>query len=397
MWTRVHYLPIALLFFSSASALADYKADVGYSRLLAELGAATPDGAGVPVTQVEAETGDPPVYMPNVDDAQFTGKNITDVTGTNPLDSYSGHATGVGRNYFGNSSSIAPAINTIKAYNAGYWLGGNYLRATQGRFKPAEIPDRVANHSWVGNDPDDAVDLDILKRVDWVVDQDEFIQAVGLTNGTSTNPPLLSAAFNVIAVGVTDGQHGKSTVSLDPTYAAGRTRPNLVTPFTTTSSATPIVAAAAALLVEQGNSTPSLSTDPVESSTTNRAGATVYNAGRSEVVKVVLMAGADRVTDNSTTPTPIHQRILLIIEWIPLTSLQMALINDLVRASSTFTTAITFSPQANRTALRTISAVAAVSAHTGLIMIPRLAVRAMLAAVMKRVPIIFQPARARSC
>jgi len=153
------------------------------------------------------------------------------------------------------------------------------------------VPDRIANHSWIGDATDDAVDLDVAKRVDWVVENDEFIKAVGLKNNASTNSPLLSAAFNVIAVGVSDGVHGRSTVSQGTPYVSGRTRPELVAPFVNTSSATPVIAATAALLVDVGHATPLLSTDPVETSTSNRAGNIIYNAERSEVVKAVLMAG----------------------------------------------------------------------------------------------------------
>jgi hypothetical protein len=39
-----------------------------------------------------------------------------------------------------------------------------------------------------------------------------------------------------------------------------------------------------------------LSDDPAESSTTNRAGDTIYNAERAEVIKATLMAGADRTS-----------------------------------------------------------------------------------------------------
>ncbi|MGB5442783.1 MAG: dockerin type I repeat-containing protein, partial [Gammaproteobacteria bacterium] len=87
-------------------------------------------------------------------------------------------------------------------------------------------------------------------------------------------------------------------------YVAGRSRPDLVAPFVNTSSSTPVIAAAAALLVDIGHSTALLSTDPQQTSTMNRAGNTIYNAERSEVVKAVLMAGADRVTDNTTNPDP---------------------------------------------------------------------------------------------
>jgi len=308
MHTRKHYFPVLLLFFCCGIADADYKDDIGYTRLLDEQGSNTPNGGGVPVTQAEAWSGDPPSYMPNVNDGQFTGKTITDRSNTNPVDSSSGHATAVGRLFYGSISSIAPAIDTVNAYNANGWLatgqGSDYLHAFNSRSKPEAVPDRVANHSWIGSYSDNAADLDVVKRVDWVVENDEFIQAVGLRNGTSTNSPLLSAAFNVIAVGVTDGVHGRSTVSLGAPYVSGRTRPELMAPFVNTSSSTPVIAAAATLLVGLGHTRPWLSTDLAEISTSNRAGNIIYNAERSEVVKAVLMAGADRITKNSTNPDP---------------------------------------------------------------------------------------------
>lgn len=308
MRIRIHHLPVLLLFSCCGIALADYKDDIGYTRLLDEQGTITPNGSGVPVTQAEALSGDPSNYMPNVDDVQFTGKTITDKSNTNPVDSYSGHANAVGRLFYGSTSSIAPAIDTVNAYDANGWLrtgqDSDYLHVGNSRLKPNAVPDRIANHSWIGSYSDDAVDLDVVKRVDWVVENDEFIQVIGLSNSTSINSPLLSASFNVIAVGVTDGVNGRSTGSLGAPYVSGRTRPELVAPFVNTSSSTPVIAAAAALLVDVGHTTTSLSTDPVETSTSNRAGSIIYNAERSEVVKAVLMAGADRVTNNSTNPDP---------------------------------------------------------------------------------------------
>ncbi|TNF99470.1 MAG: hypothetical protein EP297_05525 [Gammaproteobacteria bacterium] len=304
MRTRIHFFLIIVLLACYGMAYADYKDDIGYTRLLDEQGTNTPDGSGVTVTHAEALSGDPPSYMPNVADAQFAGKTIIDKSGTNPADFYSGHATAVGRLFYGNSSSIAPAIDIINAYDANEWLASDYLHVTSSHSKPDAVPDRIANHSWIGTYTNDAVDLEVVKRVDWLIENDEFIQIIGLKNNTSTNSPLLSTAFNVIAVGVTDGLHGRGTVGLDATYVSGRTRPEVVAPFNTTSSATPVISAAAALLIDVGRNAASLSTDPAETSTTNRSGSMIYNAERSEVVKAVLMAGADRVTNNSTNPDP---------------------------------------------------------------------------------------------
>jgi hypothetical protein len=61
-----------------------------------------------------------------------------------------------------------------------------------------------------------------------------------------------------------------------------------------------MVASAIALLVETGHGNPGLSTDLVSTATTNRNGDIIYNAERSEVIKAALMAGAERVTSNTT-------------------------------------------------------------------------------------------------
>jgi hypothetical protein len=83
----------------------------------------------------------------------------------------------------------------------------------------------------------------------------------------------------------------------------------------TTSGATPVVSSAAAVLVEVGHKgATSLSTG----FTTNRAGEAdqiisnaekIYNAERADTIKAALMAGADRVTHNSTTANIADYRI----------------------------------------------------------------------------------------
>ncbi|MGD2056430.1 MAG: hypothetical protein PVJ15_06445 [Gammaproteobacteria bacterium] len=290
-----------LLALWAASAHSAYQDDIGYTQLLAETGGTLPDGSGVAVTQVEADTDSEPSiysYLPDPDNSQFTGKDIVDRTGL-AAGNYSGHATGVAKRFFGNSSSVAPGISVIDAYLADTWLFDDFLKGTNS-FKPDYTSDRVANHSWIGSTTDPAVDADLLRRVDWLVERDEFIQAVGQKNNTSTNSPLLSGAFNVIAVGKSDGVNGRDAAQVDSTYTSGRTRPHVVVPVTSSSSATPVVAAAAALLVELGHNDAGLSTDPLETQTTNRAGDIIRNAERAQVIKAALMAGAERHTLNTS-------------------------------------------------------------------------------------------------
>ena len=300
MRCRFHHTLACLLLCIHGQAYADYQSDIGFTRLQSETGGSLETGIGVEVTQAEADTNtDPDIYsyLPDPSNSQFTGKTITDKTLAPGL--YSSHATSVGKNFYGNTFSIAPGVDTIDAYLADHWLDYGFLRVAS-TSRPLSSRSRVANHSWIGSYTDPTVNPDVLRRIDWVVDRDEFIQVVGQTNAAVSNKPLLSSAYNVIAVGKTDGVNGRGTAALDTTYTAGRTRPHLVAPFTTSSAATPVVAAAAAVLIDLGHNNSGLSTDPAVSSTTNRQGMTIRNAERSEVIKAALMAGADRLTANSS-------------------------------------------------------------------------------------------------
>lgn len=293
---------MGLMFLLSLSiaAYADYKDDIGYTMLQIELGIDLPDGSGVPVTQTEALSGGS--WMPDPTDPQFSGKTMTYHTGETP-GIYSQHATSVGKRFFGNTLSIAPGISTIDCYSADYWMRSDFIR-TGYPGKPLYSASRVANHSWIGYTDDADEDSEILRRLDWVIETDEFIQSVGLSNG-STNRPLLGSAFNVISAGCTDGEHGTGSAPVDDSmgddvYLPERTRPDIVVPLGYTSSTAPVTAAASALLVEAGHSDPGLSTDPEVLSTRNRNGDVIYNAERSEVIKAVLMAGADRYIINDS-------------------------------------------------------------------------------------------------
>lgn len=297
---------IASLIFASVTC-AGVMDDIGYARLAAELGSALPDGSGNLLTQTEA-----PVeghWMPDSEDPEFTGKTLTDRTGA--AAGVSAHATGVGKYLYGNSLSQCPGAVQIDNYEAGDWigigfLGTGYLLSGPGTpFQPnydhsaypwiLASPSRVANHSWVGA----AADSDPLRRLDFVVETDEFIQVAGISNSSSARS-LWNSAFNVIAVGRSDGGYTQYTLDIDTVYHAGLTRPHLVAPKSTTSAAAPFVAAACSLLVETGCD-PDLSTDPLHRYTTDRNNVIIYNAGRSEVVKAAIMAGADRVTHNTST------------------------------------------------------------------------------------------------
>jgi hypothetical protein len=224
----------------------------------------------------------------------------------------SGHATVVGRLFYGNMSSLSPGITSTDCYEGGNFLWSGFL-LTGNPYQPfyswpsvMSSPSRVANHSWVGSDANVS---EMLRRLDFVVKADEFIQIVAPANGT-TNQPLLISSFNAISAGRSDGSHQRGSVAItgDPTYTGGRVKPDVVVPVSFTSSAAPLAASAAALLIQTGKA-PALSTDPQQAYTTNRDGAMIRNSERSEVIKAALMAGADRVTRNGSFANIVDYRM----------------------------------------------------------------------------------------
>ena len=301
----------------SGSIFADYKQDIGYSNLIAELGGSTPTGLGITVNHVEAATSlvdhdndgtaDIPVYWPDYNSSDLVSDFITDITGAKSfLESYgistfSSHATGVAVHFYG-SNSIAPGINNVYVYWADHWLGSGALDPIAGgNDLPVAMSSRISNHSYIGdiNPVDYSLVADTLRRVDWLIDTDEQLQVTGLINNAQSNGEIYSNSFNVIRVGKSDGINGMGTSDIDSIYTSGRTGIDVVVDVATSSTATPIVAAASALLIEVGHNNPSLSTDLAAISTSNRVGNTIYNAERSEVIKAALLAGASRVTQNT--------------------------------------------------------------------------------------------------
>ena len=292
----------ALLTLSAATCIAGYKNDIGFEALKAAPGFEVPDGSTIPlVTQTEAATlvdhdddgltSKIKVWMPDPNHPEFSGKTIVNRSGSLPY--YSGHATGVGLNFYGAKRSMTPGITVVESYLADHWLGPGFL-ISDSLIKPLYTPSRIANHSWVASM--NGKNSDILRRIDWVVSTDETIQVVGPCRPGN---PLLGSAFNTIAVSGGSGESGQGTVEVDAVYTGARTCPQLVAPLRTASSAAPVVASAAALLIALGHGDPGLSTDPVRRRTADRNGAAVYNAERSEVIKAALMAGADRATHNA--------------------------------------------------------------------------------------------------
>ncbi len=265
MSTRSIFLSVFLIagFSSTQFAVADWKDDIGWTRLKAEIGALE-DGTGIVVSQIEAAAGS--AYMPDTSHSRFTGKTFTDGTGTNSGNS--GHARTVGFNFYANTSSIAPGITEITNYSATDWI--DRVLGYDAGGDPLEQAFKVSNHSYIGNGETEANATDILQRVDYVVNENDISIIVG-TNNSGVTPQLLVPAYNTISVGRSDGGHAKGLTTF---YGAGRVKPEIVGPDSNfTSFTTPRVAGAAAILHENGAGTDSV---------------------RNESIKAILLAGATK-------------------------------------------------------------------------------------------------------
>jgi hypothetical protein len=273
--TRTHFLIATAALSVAASAAAD---DVGFDTLKARLGPAMPTGASVSIGQTEAQesAGN---FGPNRATGEFAGKTFTDMSG--PSGS-SGHATFVGQNLYGGTTSIAPGISRIWVYEAGSFAQGAYLNLGQSSLLPATPPGgtspvRIFNHSWIGSFGTTAADNEVLRRADYAMQRDDTLFVVGENNGAgSAMQPLMSATYNGIAVGLMSGNHSAGDLPAG-NDGAGRMKPELVAPGQFTSFSTPVVSAAAALMYDTANSS------AYSSNASRRKGVTV---------KSVLMCGA---------------------------------------------------------------------------------------------------------
>jgi hypothetical protein len=248
--------------------LATVADDTGLTALTERLKGVVPTGAGVLVAQAEALSGGG--YKPNPSNPEFAGKSFTLVSGAT---SASGHATTVGRYFYGLVTGVAPGPDDIDCYSAGGFLGGNFLNGTA-LTPPQTVAWKVENNSWIGAGP-----KAYLRKMDWAISQQGLVVCSGTNNGSGPlDVPLFSHLFNGIAVGRSDGNH-KAGGTLPGYDKAGRQKPEMVAPAGATSYATPLVSGGAALLVETARTHPALSGNPA--------------AELPEVVKAILMAGAE--------------------------------------------------------------------------------------------------------
>ncbi len=220
-------------------------------------------GTGVPVGHVEGAPGD---YLPNLQAPDFAGIQMTPRSGPSKVN---GHAFATAKVIYGRTG-MAPGIDSVHFYTTPHWMGLGVLR-TGSPFPPDPDGRRVFTHSWIS--PGMAGASDVLRRTDYLIDYHGVHVVAGVNNGADTSvPALMASAYNAIAVGVASGN---SSGGYTRHEGRGRCKPDVVVPRSTTSIATPVITATVARLLEAADKadTPDL-------------------AGKPEVIKAILMAGA---------------------------------------------------------------------------------------------------------
>ncbi len=263
-------------------------AQIGYTDLVNELtasGSTVPNGSGVRVTQSEAPvsttgTGASTVYAYLPDPSLYTGVTITNQSAASYTGTSSWHADMIGQAIYGNSS-MGSGVTNVDLYFWADWIQTGKLNYGTSSAPKTEAND-VMNASWVYTTGNATADRNILNRLDYSIQRDDYVAVVGINNhdlGTETQQNLLASAYNVISVGRSDGVHVSGTST---TVNTGVTFPLIVAPVPTTSEATALVSGASVFLVSAAQSG------------TGVAHNTSVNGTKSESIKAILLAGATK-------------------------------------------------------------------------------------------------------
>jgi Subtilase family len=270
---------------------ADWRDEAGFTRLQLLAAGDLPAAPSTGFTQVEASMTVSPVYtfMPDTSNPLYSGKTFTNksaATGT----AISSHANHVATNFYGNTTSLISGNCPVDVYFASDWLNSMFLKFGSSS-SPAVESHAVQNHSWAadGTGITNSQAAEIDKRLDFAIDRDGFVCAVGSDNNASTVlPQVLCQSYHTISVGRDDGGHSAGFTTLDGT---GRIKPDIVAPSANpeyaTSWTTPMVSGAAALLHAKLIATPY----------------SLTGADKPRVIKALLLATATKIPTWANTST----------------------------------------------------------------------------------------------
>ncbi len=276
---------------------------IGVTDLRNRYGASFPEGTGIVGWLTEAglnQTINSTVYevfWPNLTSAAVNpgGTRIGLLAPSLPpvpSVTSSEHATGVALQWFGSpTSGVSPDLSTVVSMSANTFLGGAAIQAGTGTapvvLSGVPMPS-VVNASWAGSSGVVAVDTDVLRRIDYLVDRDGVTVVAGAGNTAFAVPASLPGqGYNSITVGASLGPSSGGFSTIDGT---GRLLVDVMAPSTITSHAAPMVAGAAVLIADRAQETPALG-----------------NADDPRMVRSLIMTGAEKLAGWSNTSTqPLH-------------------------------------------------------------------------------------------
>ena len=293
------------------SALAQtIKDDVGYSALLNQMGEDTPNGAGVTIGIIEPafvgrDNPDLTAWLPYPNMSDLSQTTLIDSSGGSTADST--HAARVSQFLFSQEDGLATGIVEANYYNLADFIYNKFVPTTNyvGTLQSSAFlyslgarvfDNQINNFSAISSgNVDNAIQL---RRFDWATAHEDAINLVSAGN-SSISVALFSSSYNSIYIGITDGYGGKRTSAIDSLYNGLRQRPDIVTPMRNTSRGTAVASSISSVLLEVARD-PTLTFSNVSPSDTL---VNVRHAEKSEVMKAVLMAGADRETSNTRVNT----------------------------------------------------------------------------------------------
>ena len=252
-------------------------------------------GTGIPVGQAEGyDQGVTGAFEVSPSDIGQTTNLFTwiSASGTantypNAVGSFSGHATFVAGNFYGNHPGVAPQVSHVNNYDADYFYE-HYISLGL----PLPNSDRVVNQSFIFANTDGShfptnQEQAIESAYDDYAVQYGALFVSGAGNGGRVYPPATS--FNGIGVGVYPGSSSFGTTP------DGRSKPDLVAPGGVTSFSTPYVAGSAAALIQAARD--------------GDGGADTNSASDNRTIKALILNGAVKPADwtNGVT-TPLDAR-----------------------------------------------------------------------------------------
>jgi hypothetical protein len=299
-------ITLALLVLIQSAHGQTVRDDVGYTALLDQMGAGTPNGAGIAIGIIEPafagkDNPDITAWLPYPDISDISQVTLRDASGGSTADST--HSARVSQFLFGQSDGLATGIAEANYYSLSDFIYNKLVPLTNyvGTLQPSAFlyslgakvfENRINNISAISSDADN--NATVLRRFDWATAHEDVINSISAGN-SSLSPTLFSSSYNSIYIGITAGSSGKRAASIDNIYSGLRQRPDVVTPMRNSSRGTATASSITSVLLETARDAAATFSNVSPSNTQ----VLTRNAEKSEVMKAVLMAGADRETGNT--------------------------------------------------------------------------------------------------